>query len=80
MIARTTIQVPEWFFDKLQNQMGKYNMYIVGEYKNGMLDHTILRIEEVLAETDKAFKVNIDAECNGHFKLWSTWIPKSLVE
>lgn len=80
MTQRSTITVKEWFFDKLNDQMLNYSCMIVGEYTNGRLDHTKLRIEDVLGETEKAWKVTVDAETrSGHAKAWTAWIPKSVI-
>lgn len=78
--ARTTITVKEWFFDKVNEAAKDYGIYLIGGYKDGILDSK-LRIEEVFAETEKAYKVAIDAETiGGKYKAWTTWIPKSVVE
>lgn len=75
-----TWTVKEWIFDKINDAAKRYNTYIAGEYKDGMLDHSKLRVEEVLAETDKAYKVALDAEtANGHVKTWTAWVPKSAI-
>lgn len=72
--------VKEWIFDKINDEAKRYNMMLVGEYKDGMLDHTKLRVDEVLQETEKAYKVALDAETvGGHAKSWTAWIPKSQI-
>lgn len=81
MKAKTTITVKEWFFNKVYDEMRTYHIFPAGTYTDGVLDRTKLRIEEVEKETEKAFKVVIDAETeNGHVKAWSAWIPKSVIE
>lgn len=80
MKNNTIITVKEWFFDKLNSQMLDYHCMIVGEYQDGRLDHTKLRVDEVLAETEKAYKVAIDAETqSGRPKTWTAWLPKSVI-
>lgn len=74
-------KVKEWFFDKVNETCKGYGRALVGEYKNGQLDHTILRVNEVVAETEKAFKVKLDAETfGGHWVEWTAWVPKSVIE
>ena len=85
MEGKTTIKVKEWFFDKLYEEAMKYHIYLNVEYKvvNGieMLDHTTLRVDEVLKETEKAVQVVLDAETeSGSYHSWKTWIPKSVIE
>lgn len=80
MKAQTIATVKEWIFDKINNEARRYSIYLKGEYVNGELDHTKIRVEEVLAETEKAYKVGLDAETtSGHSKIWTAWIPKSAV-
>lgn len=61
MKAHTTITVKPWLFDKLSDEMRRYHFLLVCEYTdvNGlsMADHSKLRVEEVLAETEKAYVV-----------------------
>lgn len=72
--------VKEWIFDKINESCKDYRCILVGEYADGMLDHTKLRVEEVLAETEKAYKVSLDAETFGGYpKSWTAWIPKSAI-
>lgn len=79
-MKKGVITVKEWFFDKVNEAARSYHIYLVGESKDGMLDHTKLRVEEVLAETEKAYKVHLDAEtANGHVRTWTAWIPKSVI-
>jgi hypothetical protein len=78
------ITVKEWFFDKVNDSCKNYGCMLNGEYEDvdgvTMLDHTKLRVSEVLCETEKAYKVMLDAETfNGHYKAWTTWIPKSVI-
>lgn len=85
MESKTTIKVKEWFFNKVYEEAKKYHIYLKGEYKfvNNveMLDHTILRVDEVLKETEKAVQVVLDAETeSGSYHPWKTWIPKSVIE
>lgn len=81
MINHGIIKVKEWFFDKVNDACKNYGRMLVGEYTDGMLDHTLLRIEELLAETEKAYKVNVDAETfGGNSVTWTCWIPKSVIE
>ena len=80
MKNQSIVTVKEWLFDKINKQAHAYHTYLVGEYNDGMLDHTKLRVNEVLAETEKAFKVALDAEtANGIVKTWTAWLPKSAV-
>lgn len=73
--------VAEWLFDKVNAQAAEYRIYLIGEYKDGMLDHTKLRVEEVVAESEKAYKVKLDAEtAGGHVKTWTAWVPKSVIK
>ena len=85
MEGKTTIKVKEWFFDNVYGEATKYHIYLNVEYKvvNGieMLDHTTLRVDEVLKETEKAVQVVLDAETeSGYYHSWKTWIPKSVIE
>lgn len=81
MKNKSIITVKEWFFDKVNDTCMNYKCMLAGEYIDGMLDHTKIRVDEVLAETEKAFKVAIDCETfNGNYKRWETWIPKSVIE
>lgn len=85
MESKTTIKVKEWFFNKVYEEAKKYHIYLKGEYKfvNNveMLDHTILRVDEVIKESEKAIQVVLDAETeNGSYHPWKTWIPKSVIE
>ena len=85
MEGKTTIKVKEWFFDKVYEEAKKYHIYLNGKYKvvNGVeiLDHTTLRVDEVLKETEKAVQVVLDAETeSGSYYSWKTWIPKSVIE
>lgn len=85
MESKTTIKVKEWFFNKVYEEAKRYHIYLKGEYKfvNNveMLDHTILRVDEVLKETEKAVQVVLDAETeSGSYHSWKTWIPKSVIE
>ena len=80
MTGHSTITVKEWFFDKICEAVGKYHWFPVATYKDGMRDDTKLRVEEVLAETEKAYKVTIDCETsNNSVKTYTTWIPKSVI-
>lgn len=81
MMRHSVITVKEWFFDKVNEEAKKYNVWLCGEYTDGMLNHTKMRVDEVLRETEKAYYVALDAETsNGHVKTWNTWIPKSVIE
>ena len=85
MEGKTTIKVKEWFFGKVYEEAKKYHIYLNGEYKVvndiEMLDHTTLRVDEVLKETEKAVQVVLDAETeSGSYHSWKTWIPKSVIE
>lgn len=81
MKERSTITVKEWFFNKMDEESKRYGLLLLGEYKDGMLDHTKLRVEQILGETEKAFKVMLDAETyRGNWKGFTTWIPKSVIE
>ncbi len=72
--------VKEWIFDNINEAARKYRTYLVGEYTDGILDHSKLRIEEVFEETEKAYKVALDAEtASGYAKTWTAWIPKSAI-
>lgn len=81
------LEVKEWIFDKIEDEMKKFNMYLAGEYVHleGSEDinvkrHDMIRVEEVLKETEKAFQIMADAETvNGHAKAWKCWIPKSAI-
>lgn len=80
MVNKSIVIVPEWLFDKINDAARSYHMMLVGEYVNGELDHTQLRVEQVLGETEKAYKVACDAETvNGTPKTWTAWIPKSVI-
>lgn len=79
-MTKGIVNVPEWLFNKVNDAAMNYHMVLVGEYKDGMLDHTKLRVVEVLAETEKAYKVAVDAETmNGTPKTWNAWLPKSVI-
>lgn len=85
MKGKTTIKVKEWFFDKVYEDAKKYHIYLCGEYtiENDirMLDHTTLRVDDVIKETEKAVQVVLDAETeSGSYHSWKTWIPKSVIE
>ena len=78
--AKSTIKVKEWFGEKINEEAKGFHLYLIGEYKNGMMDHSQLRVEEVLRETEKAFQVALDAEtANGDVRVWKCWIPKSVI-
>lgn len=83
-MEKGVIKVKEWFFDKVNDACKNYNCILSGEYEevNGitMMDHTKLRVDEVLFETEKAYKVIVEAETfRGHYKGWTTWVPKSVI-
>lgn len=77
--------VKEWFRDELKEKMMGYHCLPESEYiedpKFGSIaDDTKLRIAELVAETEKAVKVVVEAETfGGHYKGWTTWIPKSVI-
>lgn len=79
------ITVKEWFFDKTNRAAADYGVILEGEYIESetigsVLDHTKLRVEDVLAESEKAVKVALDATTrNGSHRTWTTWIPKSVI-
>ncbi len=85
MKDHTTITVKPWLFDKLSDEMRRYHFLLVCEYTdvNGlsMADHSKLRVEEVLAETEKAYKVKLDVETEnaGHPRTYTAWLPKSAI-
>lgn len=80
MKNHSIITVKEWIFDKINEAAHGYRIYLIGESKDGMLDHTKLRVLEVLAETEKAYKVALDAETSGgNPKAWTAWLPKSAI-
>lgn len=85
-MAGQIITVKEWFFDKLNNTMSGYRCTPIRTYKTDesgftSSDDTKLRISEVVAETEKAYQVVVDAETfGGSYKAWKTWIPKSVIE
>ena len=79
-MKRGTVEIKEWFFDKLENQMKNYGMLIAGTYEDGIRSNSKIRINEVLAESEKAYKINIDADTfGGNCRTYTTWIPKSVV-
>ena len=83
-MKKGTITVKEWFFDKTNEEAKNYSILLVGEYINkdshSELDHTKLRVDEVINETEKAYKVLLDAETfGGKYKGWKTWISKSVI-
>lgn len=76
--------VPEWFFDKVNDACKNYGCMLSGEYTEQggitMLDHTKLRVDEMICESEKAYKVRVEAETRGgEYKGWTTWVPKSVV-
>lgn len=79
------ITVPEWFWNRIDNDIRRYGWSLVVEYKESeslldRIDHTKLRVEEVFEETEKAYKVALDAETIGGYpKEWICWIPKSIL-
>lgn len=84
MTSRSIITVKEWFFDKIWDQVRAYHFFPATESTviDGIqqADRTKLRIEEVLGESEKAWKVLIDCETeNGHPRTWTAWIPKSVI-
>lgn len=84
MKDHTTITVKSWLFDKLSDEMRRYHFLLVCEYTdvNGlsMADHSKLRVEEVIAETEKAYKVKLDVETvNGNPRTYTAWLPKSAI-
>lgn len=85
MKDNSIITVKSWFWDKLQDEMRRYHLLLVCEYVDAdglhMADHSKLRIDEVMAETAKAYKVAIDAEFEngGRGHAWHAWIPKSVI-
>lgn len=83
---RGTISIKEWFFNKVNEECKKYGMILAAEYKydedlqTSVCDRSKMRIDNVLAETEKAYKVVLDAETfGGAYKGWQTWIPKSVI-
>lgn len=80
-----TIKVKEWFRDELHDKMMGYRClpdceYIEDPVIGSVADGTSLRIAELVAETEKAVKVVVEAETfGGHYKGWTTWIPKSVI-
>lgn len=80
MKNHSIITVKEWLFDKINETARDYHIYLIGESKDDMLDHTKLRVLEVLGETEKAYKVALDAETSGgNPKAWTAWLPKSAI-
>ena len=86
--SNSVVKVPEWFFDKVEDESKKYHILLTGEYNEvktesgviPMRDHTRLRVDEVLKETEKAYQVALDAETiEGTGTQWRTWIPKSII-
>lgn len=86
--SNSIVKVPEWFFDKVEYESKRYHILLTGEYnevktESGMIhimDHTKLRVDEVLRETEKAYQVALDAETiEGTGTQWRTWIPKSII-
>lgn len=79
------ITVPEWFWNRIDNDIRRHGWSLVVEYKESeslldRIDHTKLRVEEILGETEKAYKVALDAETIGGYpKEWICWIPKSIL-
>lgn len=79
-MTKGIITVKEWFFDKINDTCNQYRCQLIGEYENGMLDHSKLRVDDVVSETEKAYQVILDAEtCYGNYKPWKCWIPKSVI-
>jgi len=84
MKAQSTIRVKEWFRDKLATEARKYHILLNGEYDTvgevQMLNHETLRVEAVLGETEKAFRVVLDGETTfGNPHTYTAWIPKSVI-
>lgn len=86
--SNSVVKVPEWFFDKIEYESKKYHILLTGEYNKvktesgivPMRDHTKLRVDEVLKETEKTYQVALDAETiEGTGTQWRTWIPKSII-
>lgn len=80
----TTIRVKEWFRDKLHDEAMSHHLVLNGTYNTvgeiQMLDHETLRVDQVLAESEKAWKVVLDADTfGGVYKGYTTWIPKSVI-
>ena len=86
--SNSIVKVPEWFFDKVEDESKRYHILLNGEYnkvqtESGIVpvrDLTKLRVDEVLRETEKAYQVALDAETiEGTGTQWRTWIPKSII-
>lgn len=85
MKNNSIVTVKEWFFDKLYDTMSSYKCLPRAQYKTEdgiqVIDRTKLFVTEVLAESEKAYKIAVDAETYaGNYKSWTTWLPKSVVE
>lgn len=79
-----SIKVKEWFYDKEASKAKVYNIFFNVEYKDGMINRenemVTLSSVDVLAETEKAIKVEIaTGAVVGSSKGWTTWIPKSVI-
>lgn len=73
------MKVKEWFINKVRTAASKYNIYLDFTYeKDGWVK---LSIADVLEETEKAIKVEINSSISvGSFSNWTTWIPKSVID
>lgn len=81
MKKQSIVKVKEWFFNKTYAQAREYGMFLDGEYKDGCLRHDMVRVADVLSETEKAYKVMLETTTiGGRFATFTTWMPKSVIE
>jgi len=75
---RTTLTVKEWFGEKLINEAHSYNLYVARTYGKSTISFHLS--QPVLAETEKAIKVKVDAYTRGdNYREYTSWIPKSVL-
>lgn len=80
---RTTIRVKEWIYDRESSKAASYNIFFNVVERDAEKYDTI-KVEDgyikafvtVIAETEKAVKVNFDT-IEG--REWTAWVPKSQI-
>ena len=80
------IKVKAWIIDKAQTTASKYNCFIDFARRNEDGTRTeedgfiFVKAQEILEESEKAIKVKLSTgECDGSYKGWTLWIPKSQI-
>ena len=81
------IKVSKWFGEKLHDAAFNYHRFLKYDYTQHptidtkIADHTIVYVAAVLAESEKAYQMALEASnTNDDYREWITWIPKSQIE